>query len=179
VRKSVRFHNRLSTEASQVLRFSRRCETQPSDISPNGRSLLSPYGRHHQIYTRTASGACPLLPGTFPPRFLLPLGRPRGRFVLVAGAPSGNISSAVRLLCNSPPRRRSCRYLSQLADCRSFIRLRAYCCDFSSSVACKVGSGGCPSSTRSESTSRFAVEYSPSVICCMRVRSSVHLPRPG
>jgi hypothetical protein len=147
---------------------------------PMGAFVLLPYGRRHQIYAGTASGACPLLPGTLPPRFLLPLGRPRGRFVFVAGAPSGTISSAVRLLCSSPPRRRSCRYLSSpLADCRSFISPRAYCCDFSSSVACKVGSGGCPSSARSASTSRFAVEYSPSVICCMRVRSSVHLPRSG
>jgi len=52
----------------------------------------------------------------------------------------------------------------------------AYCCDFSSSVACRPGSGGCPSSARSASTSRFAVAYSPSVICCMRARSSAHLP---
>lgn len=89
-----------------------------------GAFVLLPYGRRHQNYAGIASGACPLWPGTFPPRFLLPLGRPRGRFVLVAGAPSGTISSAVRLLCISPPRRRSCRYLSSLADCRSFISLR-------------------------------------------------------
>jgi hypothetical protein len=78
-----------------------------------------------KIYAGTASGACPLLLGIFPPRFLLPLGRPRGRFALVAGAPSGMISSTVRLLCCSPPRRRSCRYLSSsLADCGPFIRSR-------------------------------------------------------
>ena len=35
-RGCLRFQNRLSTEASQVLRF-KRCETQPSDIHPNGR----------------------------------------------------------------------------------------------------------------------------------------------
>ena len=52
----------------------------------------------------------------------------------------------------------------------------ANCCDFSSSVACRPGSGGCPSSARSASTSRFALAYSPSVICCMRARSSAHLP---
>jgi hypothetical protein len=41
----------------------------------------------------------------------------------------------------------------------------AYCCDFSSSVACRLGSGGCLSSARRASTSRLAVAYSPSVIC--------------
>jgi hypothetical protein len=30
--------------------------------------------------TGTSSGPCPPLPGVFPTRFLLPLGRPRGRF---------------------------------------------------------------------------------------------------
>ena len=39
-----------------------------------------------------------------------------------------------------------------------------YSADFSSSVDCRLGSGCCPSSCRSRSTSCFAAAYSPSVM---------------
>lgn len=87
--------------------------------------------------------APPLLPpDALLPRFLLPFGRPRGRFA-VPGCTSGGVSLVVRF---SPFIRRSRKYWDV----------------FSSNVVCRGGNGGCPSSTRRRSTSRFAVAYSPS-----------------
>ncbi len=93
-------------------RFIRSYSVHDATCGPNGRLRVVAIWVPPHIYAGTASGACPPVDNPLPPRFLLPLGRPRGRFVLVAGAPSGTVSSAVRLLCSSPPRRRSCRYLS-------------------------------------------------------------------
>ena len=51
--------------------------------------------------------------------------------------------------------------------------------DFSSSVFCRVGSCGCPSSCLSRSTSCFATAYSPSVRAVILTRRSAHLSAHG
>ena len=117
-RQIARFKSRFSTEnttGNQISQSHLSIEPQTalnqSTESCHAQCIAFSISRHCGTYAGTASGACPPPLGAFPPRFLLPFGRPRGRFAPGPLAPSTSISSAARFGFWSAPRRRSCKYL--------------------------------------------------------------------
>lgn len=92
--------------------------------------------------------------------FLLPFGRPLGRFAWLSLVPAPSLGLLFPL------------ELTPWFPC-SLLSSR-YCAVRSSSVCCSDGRGGCPRSWRNRSTSFLAIAYSPSESWLILARRASH-----